>query len=170
MKWSKKWGCIFAIIIVCLIICIFPWSYKIDTTLQGIQYRIGDEDYSEDVIIKAKGVYKQYLIKEDTFEGIISIDIYDFTHEVPIGPERFYDGNANLTYQNMHSLGFFICTPDFDKLLIGINEPIGANSSGWSSKNGLIICAPADNREQGLEITKVLSTKSKWLSQSKWSE
>jgi hypothetical protein len=176
MGWLKKSGWIFGIvIIVCLIICIFPWRHKIDTTIQGIQCRMGDEDYSEDVSINVKGVYKNYLIKNDSFEGTISIDSYDFTLGVPIIPTQFSDGYANLQYEGKNYLefyifGFFICTPNFDKLLIGVHEPIEGDSKSWSGENGLIICAPAKNRIQAVEIAKILSRKSKWLSHADWCE
>lgn len=169
MEWLKKRGWIFvSVLIVGLVIYIIPWRHTIDTTIQGIQCRIGDEDYSENVSIKVKGVYTQYLIKNDTFEGMISIDSYDFTLDVPIAPTQFYDGHANLIYDNMRSLGMFICTPNFDKLLITVDEPIEATSKSWSGNNGLIISAPAKNRAQALEIAKILSSKSKWLSPTKW--
>lgn len=169
MEWLKNRSCIFIILLIfCFIIYVFPWIHKIDTTIQGIQFRISDEDYSEDVSIKVKGVYNQYLIKNDTFEGIISIDSYDFTLDVPITPTKFYDGHADLIYDNMHSLGWLICTPDFDKLMITVYEPKEVISKGWSGENGLIISAPAKNRVQALEIAKILFNKSKWLSRTKW--
>ena len=89
-----------SIIIICLSIYFIPWRHKIDTTIQGVQFRIGDKEYSKDVSIKVNGVYKQYLIKKDTFEGAISIDIYDFTHNTTIATTTFYDGHGDLIYKN----------------------------------------------------------------------
>lgn len=176
MERFRKWSWILAIVLViCLVIYVFPWRHKIDITVRGIQCRIGDADYSEDVLITVKGVYKQYLIKNDTFEGTISIDIYDFTLDMPMTPALFYDGYANLIYlniqdgvPNMRTFGLLSCTPNFDKMLIGVSEPLEAESKCWSGENGLFICAPAQNRAQALESAKILSSKSKLLSHTNW--
>ena len=166
-------GWIFVIILlVGIIIYIFPWPHKIDTIMQGVQWRIGDADYSEDVSITVKGVYKQYLFKDDIFEGKISIDIYDNTLDVPIIPTHFNDGYASLIYQyafnDIRSFGNLSCTPNFDQLLITVHEPIDGQRKGWHGDNGLNISAPANNRTQALETAKILSNKSNILSKANW--
>ena len=173
MKRFMNSGWIFVIVlVVCIIIYIFPWQHKIDTTIQGVQWRIGDADYSEDVLITVKGIYKQYLFKDDVFEGKISIDIYDFSLDVPIIPAHFDDGYASLIYHydflDMRSFGTLSCTPNFDQLFIGLHEPIDTRPKGWNGDNGLNICAPANNRTQALETAKILSKKSKLFSKINW--
>lgn len=174
MNGKKKYIWILtSLLIIYLAIYFIPWRHKIDTTIQGMQFRIGDKDYSKDVSIKVKGVYKQYLIKKDTFEGAISVDIYDFTHNTTIAPTTFYDGHGNLIYESknyleLHSLGLLVCSPDFHKMLITVNEPVEKGAKGWSGENGLVIAAPANNREEAIEAAEILSSKSKWLSRTKW--
>ncbi|MEO2508706.1 hypothetical protein ABHA01_13025 [Clostridium paraputrificum] len=79
----------------------------------------------------------------------------------------FDDGVGNLIYvdkdnpSNTTSLGFLISTSNFDKLLIGVNTPVKSDSQRWSSENGLIISGTAENREEVLELAKLLSQKSK---------
>lgn len=175
----KKWRWVFGIVLIAsLIICIFPWRYKINKTIQGVQCRFGDVEYSEDVSITVKGEYKRYLLKNDKFEGTIAIRPYDLTYELPLFPITFTGGIGNLYYGGfvkgspvMKSLGFISCTPDFDKLFIGVNEPIMGGENGrssWNGANGLFICAPAENREQALKVANFLSSKSDWLRLAEW--
>ena len=61
-----------------------------------------------------------------------------------------------------------MCTPDFHKMLITVNEAVEKGTKGWSGENGLVISAPANNREEAIEAAETLSSKSKWLSRTKW--
>lgn len=69
------------ILIMALPVFFLPMQNKMDTRLEGVEYRIGDKNYSQNVVITVKGVYKRYLLRKDRFEGEISIDKYDFTHD-----------------------------------------------------------------------------------------
>ncbi len=170
MSWLKKHVLlvIIAIIIALLIFINYTKGYKVDTTLQGMKYRIGDSAYSDHVTIKVKGIYYDSLFKHDTFEGTISVDKYAYTSEIPLLPLYFVDGHASLHYADTHmrnnTLGFLFCTPDFDKVIIAVDEPLGNGSQGWNGKNGIIITAPAVNRSQANNIIDYLSNKYVWLS------
>jgi hypothetical protein len=176
MERFKKWVWVLAImLIICIVIFIFPWQHKIDTTIKGVQCRIGNANYLENVSITIKGTYKQYLLKTNTFEGKILIDKYDFSTTESIIPATFYNGYANLEYYSIkdgipiiHTLGTLSCSPNLDKLLICISEPVNSNSKSWSGKNGLFICAPSKDRVKALKIAKTLSSKSEWLSHTNW--
>ena len=72
-----------------MIVYNFPWAQKIDTTIQAVQCRIGHVGYSEDVSIIIKGVYKQYLVKNDIFEGTVILAI-------PMSTAHFHNGNASI--------------------------------------------------------------------------
>lgn len=152
------------ILILALIVLLFivPWRHNIDNTYQGLEYRVGYPDYLErNLNITVKGVYKDYLFKKDTFEGIISIDKYDFTQNTKMSKLTFFDGKATISYFNLQHLGFIICEKDFSKFFIGVDE-----ATGWNGGEGLIITAPATTREEAIKMTKELSKKSEWLSNS----
>lgn len=176
MKKFKICGITFVIIfIIFILIYYIPWQLKINNVIQGVQSRIGDKEYSENVSIKINGIYKQYLFKKDVFEGTISINKYEFTHNVPTSNTVFMNGYANLIYSkivngnlNTTYLGAISCSSDFSKLLISISEPLQGNDLNWNKENGLFICAPAFNREEALEIAKKLSKNSKWFDNTKW--
>lgn len=129
----------------------------------------------KNVSISVNGVYKRYLIKHDTFEGTIKVNGYDFTSDGSTVSLVFDDGYTVLCYSSykngmpiLKALGTLSCTPNFKKVLICVNEPVDSDSKGWSGKNGIYISAPSTNRSDSLEIAKLLSGKSKWLSQTNW--
>ncbi|HEX3076026.1 MAG TPA: hypothetical protein VHQ24_04080 [Lachnospiraceae bacterium] len=141
-----------------------------DKTIEGVECRIGDKDYLDNVTISIKGTYKNYLFKNDTFKGTIEIDKYDFTKNGASVLLEFLDGAGALTYFNfrngepeLDSLGRIFCNPSFDKVLIFVFEPIAADSSSWSADNGLFISAPSATREEAIEIPKSFSDWSKWI-------
>ena len=49
---------------------------KVDLTLNGTAYRIGSEEVTESADIRIEGRYKNYIFRDDQFEGIIFIDGY----------------------------------------------------------------------------------------------
>lgn len=166
---------IITITVFCGMLYIFPWVHKIDKTMEGLQYRIGDTDYSENIEITVQGRYFDYLLKKDTFEGKIYVENYDFTSDGSFLTLYFHDGYASMVYEKnangypvQKSMGTISCTPDFDQVLILVSEPIAADNQSWSGENGLCISAPCDTRTQAIQIAKNLSVKSKWLSATSW--
>lgn len=159
-----------AFVIVCISISVLPLNRDIDTVVQGVQWKIDEKSYYENVSVSVNGTYSNYLFRKDSFKGNICIDIYGFTYNSQPLDLIFDDGVANLIYNskndinNMNTLGFLICTPNFDKLLIAVNTPLESVSNEWSAKDGLVISGKAENREMAVQIAKLLSEKSKWLS------
>jgi hypothetical protein len=163
------------VLIAGLAIYLIPVHHKINTTLKGLQCRIGVADYSEDVTVTIKGDYYQYILKEDTFYGTIKIDQYDLTANGSEVSLKFVDGLASLIYFRSNavnsgsgSLGAIACTPDFKQLLILIDEPLKANHKSWSAEDGLFLAAPAATRSDALKTAESLSKKSSWLSPTNW--
>jgi hypothetical protein len=165
MKYFKKHSINIMILtlIVMLILFNFTESYKIDTSLSGMEYRIGNEDYSDAVTITIKGVYYKSLFKDDSFEGSISIDKYSFTKDLSLLPIKLIKGKASMYYTKDHSLGELFCSDKLQELLITVREPIGSNSQSWNSKNGLIITAPANNRQQAQDVIEHFQKNNPWL-------
>jgi len=145
---------------------------RINTTIPAIQGRIGDIAYSEEITIIINGVYKDYLFKDDKFEGTISLSNYDFTKQTPILPITCVDGYDNLGYGNsttyLKPLGFIFCKPNLSQLLILVKEPIGNMESGWSSQGGLYISAPAQTLDQSLQIAELLFAESDRYTNITW--
>ncbi|MFQ9697822.1 MAG: hypothetical protein ACLRY5_13420, partial [Zhenhengia sp.] len=68
----KRKGIIIGILIGLVGICFMPLSQNIDIVLDGKEYRIGNSEYEEDRTIEIQGKYKDYLFRDDTFEGKIN--------------------------------------------------------------------------------------------------
>lgn len=161
--------------IIGLLLYKIPWRHKINTTLEGVQCRIGDTDYCEDISVTVQGDYFSYLFKDDKFEGKILIDGYEDTLEGSWVSLQFNDAGAVLVYENivdgmpvLNTVGTICCTSDFEQVLICISEPTDENDKSWSGENGLFIGAPADTREEAIDIAENLSAKSIWLSNTNW--
>lgn len=167
---------VFILIAILGAVLTLPFKRNINKKVDGIEWRMADKEYSEKVSIIINGRYSNYLLKEDVFNGSISIDKYDDINELELMEVVFNDGIGDLTYFNiqedgmptMISFGFIICESDFSELIIGIKEPLDNGSKSWSEENGLVISTPSKNRNEAVEVYKKLVNKSEWLSQSNY--
>ncbi len=171
MKWLIRVGLLFTVVLMLFFMLYsVPWRYRVDTEIRGIQARIGDRDYAENVSITVRGVYKRFLFKEDIFDGTIAVDKYEFTLNGSDFPFRFYDNSSTLLYvtnikgsYTHEYLGrVYACTPSFEQLLILVSEPIDSNRNRWTAESGLYISAPAENGYQAIEIARYFSENQDW--------
>lgn len=164
------------IFILCVVLYFIPFSHKIDTTQQGIQCRIGDKDYSENVSIYIKGKYNNFLFKNDTFDGLITIDKYKFTQNATETIMSYCDGYYILDYCrfnkygsiDMNHLGTISFTPNMKNILIMVSEPIENAPNEWNDIDGLFISVPAKNHAQAIENANYISSRNKFLSTIDW--
>ncbi|WP_427339642.1 hypothetical protein [Caloranaerobacter sp. DY30410] len=154
------------IILACLIIVIafyvfytFPRKYNI--VFQGIKYRLGDTLYQEDIEVRIKGWYTKKIFSGNQFKG-----------EICLGDEKLLNVNLELNKYNSDILmgykeeidefrmyGKIYLSNTLDKITILLFEPDdkGDYSKGhWSSKNGFMISAPAESREEAISLSKEL--------------
>lgn len=144
----------------------FPLRHSIDIVLEGLQCRLKDESYSERVVIHVQGVYRQYLLGDkDRFTGEMSISLLDVTETRRFEDVAFSNGWAPIISRTkldseaewgIDFYGDLYCNPRFDKILILVLEPREGQQKSWSTGDGLFISAPAQNREQALDVGKVL--------------
>ena len=64
------------LIVVFIALYSIPLKKNIDLVVNGVQWNIDNEDYSEKTTISIKGTYSSYLLKKIII--IIIIDLYDF--------------------------------------------------------------------------------------------
>ncbi|MEI6578508.1 MAG: hypothetical protein WCN92_03475 [Eubacteriales bacterium] len=163
---------IFATIVILLIIVLclyfFPIPWNIDKNVSGIQYRNADTSgYYEKKAIHIKGTYKHYLVqnKSDLFEGNFIIDGYDTTKYVflPIITPRseylfiyiYFRDPKNPSGDRI--FGYITSKPFLKEFSINVEEPIGTNGNQSSGDKGLIIVAPASNRQEAITMKKSLN-------------
>lgn len=161
-----------AVVLIAAAVCFLPLQRNVDVVHKGVLCRTNDPNYKEDVNIEVKGKYRDYLFRMDTFKGTIVIDKYDFTSEWDCMGLIFHEGMSQLTYNepsgvpNMETIGFLFCTPNFDRMMTTVFEPIDNNRGNWSGEDGLFISAPAETREQALQVVSDLAPRSDWLTKA----
>ncbi len=157
-----------------LFIILHEISLAVDTTIDGIQYRINDPGYEERVKIRISGIYKESLFQDSTFKGKIQISNYDFTQSYTAS--IVFNGDFSyVTYYNygeknsdhMKKTGIVdtpitlgqICTSkSFKQVLMTVfEENVDGSGSGWDSGSGIIICAPATTRAEAVKLAEKLS-------------
>lgn len=150
------------LIVLFLLLYMIPIRNKINITLDGIQGRIGEPNYSKDLTITIEGLYDSYLLKNDRFKGSIKVENYEFTglklfpfvFEITdsFSPLFYVDNNSGVPKHK--SLGMIYTTPLFKELFILVSEPIQASSKSWTEDTGLYISAPANNLLEAERIVR----------------
>ncbi len=160
MKDNKKfiYYTIFIILFVSSVIYFYPKKLRLD--YNGIIYRLGDSNYSEKIKVSINGYLSKGLIRGDKFQGILIIGDKQLS-KINI---RFDSADKDdLLYFDENTGDFTsygqIYSSDIKKgLTISVFEQCGQKEGvrRWSSKDGLIISAPANNRNEALDISNKL--------------
>jgi len=160
---------------------LFPLQHRINRTINGVECRLGSDDASTPIAITVDGTYKQYFLhwlgRVDIFSGTITVQGYPqteyglllirFYHDTHYKydfsvPSHFTGGNSvdfswmTYTADDMvpYSLGAINCTPNFSKLFIRVYEPDSSGNLSWNMNNGLMICCPAENKADAVQVAK----------------
>lgn len=172
---------VFLLVIATAIICVSyfysnPISRNIDTTIVGVQYRVGNQtgEYEEKEIT-IKGTFRHYVFgnKPDYFYGYFSIEGYADTfdmqasaslnsissHRAQYNSLRYLQDMGNGHYDS-NNMGIIISTVNFKEFVICVFEPVPPPEKaqyetewkGWNIKTGLVICAPAHTQEEAIEL------------------
>lgn len=152
-----------AVVITVILISGIP--RKLEKSYQAIQYRYNKEEEIKKINIVVKGKLYKRLFSDTRFTGSIVISNYRYTKTYELMDVVFNggvsDGMGNLVYwtikegaSDMETLGAIWMEGNFDKIAIWVFEPLYSDSK---TSTDLFIAAPADNREEALEITDRLS-------------
>jgi hypothetical protein len=157
------------LIIGLIFICLnnIPFTKKINIAYDGIEWGLGDPEYSEKVTVTMKGKYYRYLFRTNYYEGTLKIkgagsDFYIYNDEV-----RFEFKDSDCRVHNSLPYGEYdeklvhelLWNGSFDTLVFKVYEIMGASNeiTSWDSNTGYIITAPAKDRESAIKATnKVL--------------
>lgn len=158
-RYKKLFGFIIPTFFIILCVIYF-YPRELNGEYSGIMYRLGDSNYSESLKVSFNGYLSRRLINGDKFQGTINIggnqlsrlDIrFDndgkgdlFYYDKNIGEYRTY----GFIISNNIKSGFVICVLEDDTQ--------ERKSSTWSSKHGLVIAAPADNRNAAVDMSNKL--------------
>ncbi len=156
-----------------------PFTEKIEHVLSGVEFDEYDRDYSRHVTVTVKGEFERYLFKEDVFTGRIEIDGYhyeqlwdnlptNYDYDTPIylavnqkknGPihyllQCFDRGVWKLREEDNKNRYITECyaEADLDKFAFPIWEMIDPAYGNAAAHNGKWIAAPAETREEAIDI------------------
>lgn len=160
MRNYRKLICFVLFTILIVLVAVYSFPRKIYREYSGVMYRTGDTTYSEKVKVKIDGYLSKGLLKGDKFKGAITIGDKQLT-KINMGFDKlhrgslfYYDENrgdyrlyGDLISSNMED-EFTICVLEENKQKNG--------SSSWSSKDGLMVSAPANLRNEALDISNTL--------------
>lgn len=158
-------------VVITLVILIIIWYFypkQIHKTYEGVSFQLGSENNElTQVDIEIEGVLKRSLTGNLKFKG--TIDIEDEYIPIPIDKRElninFNNNMGTINYHILHqgaplsfSYGLIFINNNFEQFTIA-KWSIDANDSSrgsWRMDNGLLITAPAKNRDEALEISNEL--------------
>lgn len=172
MAIDKKKVAIFVFICLLAIYFIYIFPQKVSYSLDGINFRIGEETLQEYGSVNLDGKLRRRAFLGNVFTGSLNIMDKEFSNI-----KLKFDGNnsAMLNYfddkkQEYSSFGTIYINEDMSEVAICVLESDCNHVGGleWNSKDGLMISAPVANREQAVILAnKLLAKKLKVMEFSK---
>jgi regulator of replication initiation timing len=147
----------------------YPKHYK--ETLNGVYYQLGKKDVSENIKIHIEGKLRNHLFGDKKFDGTVKFEgemvprisknrgDLELWYEKGFGViNSFYRTDENgVLKPDIYHYGIVYINDDFTQFTIKVNSRDTDDDQGsWSEENGLMITAPADNREEAIEISDEL--------------
>ena len=156
--------------VIFIVVAILLIWYKIPVskhrTFEGVLFQLGAENAHvvQPVEVEIKGVFKRYFFKPRVFEGTLRIGderlpppgSREEKLKIRLGKMeesqiRTYDENGDFYF-----FGLLRLNHNVSKVAITVNEQLENSSTHWSSEDGMVIAAPATNREEALAIADEL--------------
>ncbi|MHB8128880.1 MAG: hypothetical protein ACYDEX_07775 [Mobilitalea sp.] len=156
-----------------IIICLnnIPFTKKIDISYDGIEWGLGDPEYSEKVSVVMKGKYYRYLFRTKYYEGTLEIkgNAAGSDFDICNDEVRFEFKDTDCRVHNALAYGEYeeklvhelLWNGSFDTLVFKVYEIMGTSDEilSWDSNTGYVITAPAKDRESAIKATnKVLKS------------
>lgn len=151
----------------------YTYPKQINQTYEGILYQLGPEnkDMEEQLTIEVNGEYRKGILRNDSFVGRIQVDgemlppdgametflEIEFWERDPLSRGGFiqYINMTDDGYSEIVTYGILFMSNDFSEITIAKHSQEGSGSS-WNGEDGLMISAPAKNREEALSIANRL--------------
>lgn len=160
---KKMMRVFFLIAAICFILYKIP-VYK-HRTFEGVLFQLGAENVHivQPVEVEIKGVIKRYFFKPRVFEGTMRIGDERLPppgsreEKLKIRLGKLEDSRI-LTFDangGFYFYGLLRLNHNVSKIAIAVNEQFD-NGGHWSSKDGMVIAAPATNRAEALAIADEL--------------
>ncbi len=165
---KKLWLGSLAIIIIFIAFAaywFFPHTVALNT--EGFKYRLGKENiaYGESLQVHVNGKAYRRLGEKVKFIGEIQLE----GKNTPINENRWQvellidQTNGKLLYVRRNNtmlhetIGTLFVNRNISEMTIAVMEEYeDGNGGGWSGEDGLMISAPASNREEALAVSNSL--------------
>lgn len=153
MQWLNKYRYIL-IIYILVVAYLLTWIPKeFIYSFTGVKYRLNSDVLMEEATISFDGTIIKPLLGGRTYRGTITVNDIEY-NIVELEFDKF--NSAHIVYFEdygaIRSFGTIFFDKSFESFTIKIFEKKGGNASGWSSEDGLMITAPATNREKAIEL------------------
>jgi hypothetical protein len=127
--------------------------------MEGIEFKSGNGLFEKKVSVKIDGWYSKKL-RGHEFEGSMFINDNEL-REVNLKFDKYGNSSIISYREDKGEYDFFgelFVNGRFEKLAICVFEEDieKAGASHWSSKGGLVVAAPAENRGEALKIASEL--------------
>lgn len=140
-------------------VCILPLPRKINIVHEALEWRCGDSEYSVSRKVEINGIYYDYLFRKDYFDGTFVVEGYPETDNIMMRCSFVSNGFGSLWYCDangapQNTWGSLAMNPNGKEFFVIVDE-----DNGWNGGTGLVLTAPAANREEAVNLTNRLSKK-----------
>lgn len=165
LELNRKNVILFSTVLILLLVLgasiLYIYPRNIGVNYNGIKYQAKSTDSATSVNIKIEGNLRKKLFnKGSKFYGKIIID--NITFEYTEWPLYFDKRNVGLLEyreaDNMKTFGQIITSNSFKTFTLEVFKTQNGGYS-WNSGDGWLISAPANNRNEAVEISNVLLKK-----------
>lgn len=170
----SAWAIALSVLMI-LAVCFLPLPRSVRMDGAALKWRSGHpEEGSEQVQVKIRGIYMDYLFFDDYFDGDIMIEGMEITQREGALARVRMDEEGYLVYANeeglLRSTGFIVAPAGFSDFVIGLYDYDEEKGHGsWSGDNGLMLTWHAADRETAVERTKIIVGENcSWLANSRW--
>lgn len=155
-----------AVVVVGLIYYFLPRQIQMEAP--GIKYRLGVENQGtvKPVYVHIKGALYRGWLGNRTFRGTLGIEgeelpVSEVNRELEIQLDKNNFGwlhyyNVQDEFLGLYLYGTVTFAKDYSKVTFNIHEKDSDYSSQWNGEDGLMLSAPASNREEALQISNEL--------------
>lgn len=143
---------------------IYPKDVYIHT--EGVKYRLGDLDTGTLTNVEVKGKLIHSITGKRTFKGTIWIEGEPMPvpeHSRKLTLKFSSDNSSTLAYVYsdngqvaIHHVGSIYINGDFSEFTLTLTEKDEDGSYSWNGGDGLMLSAPASNREEALKLSNEL--------------